>query len=368
LAIRRVGGFSSDCCVVTFDSWTDIRSFDRPGFGEHFLASRGIDAIHVIARENDWYQYPEMLEAMAAVHEATRAYRRVVTYGSSMGAYAALRLAGVAGAHCALAMSPQFSINPAVAPFEYRWESAAKRFQGVWEESLAYPVLDEAYVVYDPYNLDMRHIDLLAARMAFTHVRLLNAGHPASGYLLDLDLIQNLVTAVCEGRFDPVGLVAKARRRRRESSHFYAVLADRTPPARSDRRIALFQEACRVAPQDAGRMCALAVELGHAGRFEDAFAMHDTALAAEPGHPNFLWHKSFTMEESGDLAGALAIVEEIDAATGGAPIYQPRLLDLRARVAAANRPAEPAPSPPPVRRLARLRTQAARLLRLGSVP
>jgi len=47
---RAAMGFASDACVVTFDSYSDTRSLDRPGFGEHFFAHEGIDAVHVIAR------------------------------------------------------------------------------------------------------------------------------------------------------------------------------------------------------------------------------------------------------------------------------------------------------------------------------
>ena len=72
LLVKRVGGYSPDACVVTFASFTDHRTLDRAGFGEHFLRTREIDAIHVLSRENDWYQYPETPDAMAAIHAATR--------------------------------------------------------------------------------------------------------------------------------------------------------------------------------------------------------------------------------------------------------------------------------------------------------
>jgi hypothetical protein len=310
-----------------------------------------------------------MLDAMACVHTATRAYARVVTYGSSMGAYAALRFAGVAGAHCALAMSPQFSIDPAVAPFEYRWESAAIRFQSVWETVLPFPALDEAYVIYDPCNLDMKHVELLAASCAFTHVRLPNAGHPVVGYLNDLGLLQKVVLAVCDGQFHPTQLVAEARRRRRESQQFFTVLAARVSPANSACRIKLLRQACTIAPHDPSCACALALELGDAGQFQDAIAMHTKSLAIAPGEPAFLLHLSRTLAKSGDLHAALGILEDLDIATGGAPLHQTDLLHLRARVAAAAHPATmeqtaEAVSTQPPGRLAQLRTKAAQFFRM----
>lgn len=330
LVVRREAGLSDGCCVVTFDSFTDDRSLDRAGFGEAFLRSRGIDGIHVVPRENDWYQYPEMAAAMACIHAATRGYARVVTYGSSMGAYAAIRFAGLAGAHCALALSPQFSIDPAVARFERRWLEASARFRPLWEGRLAFPALDEAYVAYDPADLDRKHLALLAQEFRFTPMRLPGAGHPVTGYLAEVGLLEAMVLAACRGRLDVEDFVRQAWERRGQSSQHYAVLASRT--FRLSRRIALLKEAVRIAPGNAEVRSRLGRQLGRAGRFEEAMAAHQAALAIEPGHPNLLMHYSRTLERSGDIAGALAVMEEVAVRTGQAWQYMPRLRELRARV------------------------------------
>ena len=89
--------FGSPAVFVTFTSWTDDLTLDREGFAEAFLRGEGVDAVHVISRDNRWWQHAETLPAMAAVRAATAGYARVVTYGSSMGAYAAVRLAGAGG-------------------------------------------------------------------------------------------------------------------------------------------------------------------------------------------------------------------------------------------------------------------------------
>jgi hypothetical protein len=63
LVARQVGGSSRDMLVITFDSYTDqhdphthYRDLDRWGFGEYFLRDHAIDAVHVIGRDNNWYQ------------------------------------------------------------------------------------------------------------------------------------------------------------------------------------------------------------------------------------------------------------------------------------------------------------------------
>ena len=331
LVVRRLGGFSDDACVVTFDSFTNQRTLERGGFGQRFFQTREIDAIHVIARENDWYQYAEMAEAMAVVHAATRPYGRVVTYGSSMGAYAAIRLAGLAGAHVALALSPQFSIDPAVVPFEFRWEEPSRRFRAVWEQTLAFPALEQAYVAYDPINLDAKHLALLDRQFRFTHVRLPGAGHPVTGYLMELGLLEGMLRQACRGAIDVPHLQATAWERREQSSQYFAVRATRT--RRRSLQMKLLQKAVRLAPRDASVRCKLGLLLGKQGRFAEAEAAHLASLQIAPDHSNLLLEYSYTVERQGDLAKALAIMEEAWAKSGGASLYVTRVEWLRARVA-----------------------------------
>ena len=325
LLVRRTGWFSSPCCVVTFDSFTDNRTLDRRGFGEEFFQSREIDAIHVLSRENDWYQYPEMEHAMAAVHAATRSYGRVLTYGSSMGGYAAIRLAGLAGAHCALAMSPQYSIDPKVAAFERRSPEPSKRFKPVWERRLPFPVLDEAYVLYDPKDVDGRHAALLQTSFKSTPVPLMQAGHTVVGYLHEVGLLQSTVLAACHGVLDVPDLIHQAWDRRGQSPQHLLAIAQQTPEP--SRRIALLQEAVQIAPDHGGCLSSLALPLP--GRFVEALAIHRHAVDLHPTSPGVLVLYSFALEQSGDLPAALTIMEHVAALTSGASLYAKRLRRLR---------------------------------------
>lgn len=334
LRVRPCRAHTSACCVVTFDSFTDSRTLERLGFGEAFFHSRGIDAIHVIARDNDWYQYPEMEAAMHQLRAVTSDYSRVVTYGSSMGGYAAIRLAGLAGAQCALAMSPQYSIDPAIVQFERRWEQGA-RFQPVWERRLPLPKLAEAYIVYDPNDLDGWHAALFQRDFTFTPVPLMQAGHTVSGFLQEVGLLQDLVLSVCAGTFDAAATIAEAwHRRERSPQHFVARAEQSRVPAE---RLALFAEAVRMAPQHVGCISSLAMELSRAGRFAEALKWHRAALAFDPTHPGRLTLYSIVLQKSGDHAAALAVMEAIAARPDGAAFDANRLHALRKRVRADDR-------------------------------
>ena len=332
LLVRQVGDHGAACCVVTFDSFTDHRTLDRPGFGEAFLDSSRIDAIHVIARDNDWYQDPGIMDAMAEIRSVSGRYDRVVAYGSSMGGYAALRLGGMAGAQAALALSPQFSIDPAVVPWEKRWPESSKQFIPVWEGTLKLPILDEAYVAYDPVDLDRRHAGLFAAHIRFTPIRLPHCGHPVTGVLAELGLLQTLIRSVCGRDFDAAGFERDACAQRERSPQYLISLANSLRRWRRTARVTLMQRAVALAPMDYGVISHLANELREAGRLDEALALHRRALEIAPSHPHMLLQYSYTLERSGDLPAALAMMEAADACAGGTAIYQPRLARLQAKL------------------------------------
>jgi tetratricopeptide (TPR) repeat protein len=337
LLVRKVGGHGGACCVVTFDSFTDFRTLERTGFGEAFLAAHGIDAIHVIPRDNDWYQYAEMADAMACVRAAARGYQRVVTYGSSMGAYAAIRLAPLAGAHAVLALSPQYSIDPTVVPWEQRWAESSARFRRVWEQSLPFERRAEAYIVYDPRNPDRRHADLFARHLRFARVAVPGGGHPVTGYLAEVGLLQEMILAVCRGPIDARAFANEARARRGRSAQYLLTEAMGISWRRRARRIALMREAVRLAPDNPGMISRLGLVLARAGQFDEAIAMHRRSLELAPGHPNMLFNFSLSLERSGDIAAALAAMQEASDRADGAVIYRARLEDLRARAAPGER-------------------------------
>lgn len=95
-ARKNLRRHTSACSVVTFESYTDNYTLDRPGFGEVFLDANSVDAIHIIPRNNDRCQYSEIDEACRRVRALTASFPHVVAYGQSMGmgGYGALRLGG----------------------------------------------------------------------------------------------------------------------------------------------------------------------------------------------------------------------------------------------------------------------------------
>ncbi len=224
-----------DVVFVTFESYADERGADRAGFGERFLQSRGFTAYHFLPRSNSWYQYPEMRDALVRVRAAIGPGKRVMTYGMSMGGYAAFRFADLLGADCVLAFSPQFSIDPALIGWEQRWRQDLPPL--LWEPT---PVRRDVpiYVFYDPNNGDRRHVRLMARHGDVRRVRLRHSGHPCVAFLNECGLLGDAIIALAEDRFDIAACEREAWRRRERSAAYREVLSRLKPatPLRDLRR------------------------------------------------------------------------------------------------------------------------------------
>jgi hypothetical protein len=328
LVVRNATGFLSEACFVTFEAYSELATLDRPGFGEHFLRNRRIDALHFISRDNDWYQLAELPEACGLAFQLAQRYRRVVAYGSSMGGYAAIRFGGWVGAHTAFALSPQFSIDPKRVPFETRWAREGRRVRFIHEEDAR--TVPMAVAVYDPLiTADARHVELLRKLTTVADVRLPCSGHPSTGYLANLGLLSRSLMALARGSFSAPKLQKVARQRRKESAEFFVNLALRSRGAR--RQADFGEQAARRAPKNALIQAQFAVYAAAAGRRDEAVAAMAAADALEPGRPLMRLQRSRVHELLDEMDAAIAVMKSLCAAVPGDRDYRRRLWRLRAK-------------------------------------
>lgn len=359
LLVRDLRRHASASCVVTFQSYTDNRTVDRPGFGEVFFDANGIDAIHVVPRNNDWYQYSEIDEACSRICKLTASYPHVVAYGQSMGGYGAIRLGGRVGAQVSLAISPQFSIDPAVTPFEPRWAGDSARIDFQVERSARHDFVAKAYVVYDPHDLDARHVELYRPHTEIVDIRLPNCGHPASGFMVDTGILQQAVLDLCRGSFDVPALRAQARQARHGSPILYATLAARCRHV--PRRVRLSAKASALSPGDSSLLGQYAFTLAHASQFDEALSIFKKARADGSITAQMRYWESEVHLLQGDLAKAIAVSEEALALDLEASVFVDRVQKLKS----LERPSEPPPLSVAPSLGARLRALLQRPLGLG---
>jgi len=281
--VRAVSGFGSSTCMVCFDGLQDVHTLDRPGFGERFFAQAAVDAIHFVIRDNAWYQYEQMEEALDRVAVALASYDRVLTYGSSMGGYAAIRFGGRLKADTAVATSPQYSIDARVVPFETRWRDEAKRLDFKVEARFSSGFARRSYVFYDPYDPDNRHVDLYRGHTDVIDVRILGCGHSSIGYLAEAGLLPECALSLIQGTFDAVSFSLRARQRRRWVAQRYLVLADRSRLLRT--RIALVRKAREIKPDEVPILIKLGNLLEQDRQFSEAADCFARAAQIASDHP-----------------------------------------------------------------------------------
>ena len=291
LLVRRVGA-RGGLCFVTFGSYTNEATLERAGFAEEFLRDEGIDAIHVINRDNSWYQYREIGEALRAVRSATAPYDRVITYGSSMGGYAALRFGRLSRADTGIAISPQFSLDPRVVPFEDRWQADVAR---ITFNERSYAPLPRQYIFYDPrMALDRAHFDaFVAAGGDPIGVAIPYAGHPVGPILLETGVLKEAIRAIANASFAPHELQRQVRARRRLSQHHFFMLARRAKDRRPKLAIAFLRRAAAIQPES-HIVSELAAALDRQGEHEEAGPLHRAAIERVPdntrAHINYARH------------------------------------------------------------------------------
>lgn len=142
------------------------RETDTVFEGESFFAKRGIPAVFFLARRNDWWQSPEIWDAIKTLQDFNLwdKYHHITTYGLSMGGYGALVFSKAVKANRVIAIAPQFSINTDVVPFETRWAEDRERIRFLYDDMADGLIRDgEVIVFYDRFfDFDKRHVDMIA--------------------------------------------------------------------------------------------------------------------------------------------------------------------------------------------------------------
>lgn len=297
--------------VVTFDNYSIGHEFDREGFAQSFLKSNGISAIHIMGKREDWYQYPEMPDVFSAVKPLLQSADRSITYGSSMGGYAALRFADSIGVDAALALSPQYSINPARVTFEKRWLQDAERITWLPEGEPPLPRRAQAVVVYDPASVDRMHIDLISKETEVVSIPVRYSGHPSGSMLAEQQMLFPLLLDVLSGTVDATKYRRAARSRRDESVTYLINLSDAAAAKRRDVALRLAERAINVQPTHVGALQSLARNLYAQGRNEEALSAYEKALEISRLNVVVAVPYASLLSDLGQHQPALAIAREI---------------------------------------------------------
>jgi hypothetical protein len=292
----------SDKIVVTFQPFM-AAGFDKRGFGEDFFPPRGYDVLCFKPRDDSWYQDLLADDLRDEGFAFLKDYRERIGYGSSMGAYGVLYLSDALGLDRVIAVSPQYSIDRNVAPFENRWQSLAAdiRFVHRWSHA---PYRARTVTIYDPFdNADARHVEFLRAKFPNgVDIALPFTGHPSLSALVESGQISSIIESLISGA--PVDVRSIKREIRKQCKLFYAEWALHYARVQKPRHLLrAFAYFCRVHVSDRPWILAATIrigdELSKQNRIGEAYSI--AAIALKSLFPEI---SSSTLQDSENLLAA----------------------------------------------------------------
>ncbi len=204
--------------AFTFSSWLN-RELEGSGFGGEFLLRNGYDIVVFKSNCDDWFQsLPEHLFREIQELISHKVYIKKMTYGASMGGFAAVAFSKVFDVETCLALSPQFSINEL---FDQRWASYGQSIE--WKYAINEDAVSENciyYIVYDNKDLDDIHAKKIAQCIKASNVFLVPlsyCGHSVAAYLHEVDELKKLLNSVCSG--DDIRPITKRKNKSSSASY-----------------------------------------------------------------------------------------------------------------------------------------------------
>lgn len=232
----------SNTVIVTFGSFSDGLEQEQKGFGEAFFEKNGITAYHFMHKHNLWYDFPEMTEALHLVKSEIAAGHSIITYGSSMGGYAAFRSSGLLQACKIIAFSPQYSVDSALVPWENRWSKATINCTHSMDRL---PINHDAkiYLFYDPKTDDAKHAELISQYGTCQRIPMPFSGHFCISMLQQIDMLGKTLRHIIDGDFDATAVRNEIDDKAEKSAHYLVNKANSLPYRAKKQRLALMYRA-----------------------------------------------------------------------------------------------------------------------------
>ncbi|WP_368186646.1 alpha/beta hydrolase [Aestuariibius sp. HNIBRBA575] len=142
----------------------------------------GFAHLKITTCQNDWYLNDDTQDLQRILTGLGQRYDSVHIMGFSMGAYGGFRFAKALNATSLVAVSPQFSVDPAMVPFDHRYRADIKGLDHSMGNLLSVPHDQlRGLILTDPFHkLDFMHATML--QMVYPNmdiVRLSFGDHPA---------------------------------------------------------------------------------------------------------------------------------------------------------------------------------------------
>lgn len=210
---------SSETLVLSFGDLI-TRAKGNSINAEKSLTKYEYSVIGFMPKQKSWFPHASMMSALQAIQAILAEYTRIVSYGGSMGGYAAIKYAKPFKMNRVVAMVPQYSINPnEVEDRRYTdfYDADVNGDMRIQAQDIA--VDCEYLIVYDPYfDLDREHYQKIKALIPQLHtLHLPYTGHDAIAVLANSALLHDFI----EHPFDQTYFYQQIRAVKKNSKFYY---------------------------------------------------------------------------------------------------------------------------------------------------
>ena len=263
---------SLDVLLVSFDTIASARAGTSSGIPHGMLQSEinGWSHLSLIAKKPSWfrdkavYGYFDRLVDEAFFED----FDTVIFYGAGAAGYAAAAFSVAAPGATVIVISPQATLDPAVAPWDDRFVSMRRKDftsrYGYAPDML--DAADAAYVLYDPFEeLDAMHAALFRGPQIH-HVRVRHGGGGLGRIVQDMNILGGVFRNAVEGTLS-TRTIHRLLRKRRDYLPYLRNVLNRLHV--EDRQYLI------------GLLCRSVLERKQAPRFKHHLEQAEQALAAE---------------------------------------------------------------------------------------
>lgn len=282
--------FDDGPVCICFDPWYPTISESMLPFAFRYLKVKKKNVIAVKSLANDWYQNDGIGDILDHIDHLAGARRRI-GYGASMGGYAAINYSRRLRIDHVIASSPQYSIDPAKAPFEKRYlkEAVGLKFETDDMESCNRV---GGIIIYDPFDkVDKFHIAKIRPLVDATIVKVPFAGYSSLDYFGISGILDGVISRVLAFEISGSDVVAARRSVRRSNLNYWSGLSD---AFLERRRYASALDAARRAVTFNGDKVLARIRLGSvlfaAGELEESEAVWSELVSDEAVAPRALWY------------------------------------------------------------------------------
>lgn len=189
----------SDYLLITFgDSLSIANGFSF--FADKVASKLNLNCIGIMPKQRNWYPKDSILKSLEKINNIIKGFERIVSYGGSMGGYAAIKYSKEFCATTVIALCPQWSIDPEEC------EGNRSGYEKYFSENLkgmgviSNDISGDVVIIYDrTHKIDSYHADkLFSLSGKFHSIEMPLIGHHVTSAIAGTERLKNIINLSME--------------------------------------------------------------------------------------------------------------------------------------------------------------------------